>query len=337
MISTGVVWPAKGEVSVGDVEIGEPAAREVLIETEVSLVSPGTERQWLTGINPISPHLNATGSADGFPFRPGYALAGRVAAVGAEVDNVRVGDRVVAPAPHGAHATVRADRVHRVPDEVDLRDAVFFALGAVAMNGARRARIELGEAVAVFGLGLVGLLSVRMARLQGGLPVVGVDLIASRLDFARTYGADLVADASAPEELSRLAAELPGGGPSVVIEATAAQEPIDLALRIVRPLGRVILLSSRVGKVTVDLDRGVHRKGTNVIGVHALTRPLHESREGNWTIGDETRAFLGLLAQGRLNVAPLVTHAVPGSDAPKLYELVKNGDPGLIGGLLEWS
>lgn len=337
MISTGVVWPAKGEVSVGDVEIGEPSPHEVLIETEVSLVSPGTERQWLTGVNPISPHLNSAGSADGFPFRPGYALAGRVAAAGAEVGHLRVGDRVVAPAPHGAHALVRADRVHRVPDEVDLRDAVFFALGAVAMNGARRARIELGEAVAVFGLGLVGLLSVQMARLQGALPVVGADLIASRLQFASAYGADVVADAGAGDALERLAGELPGGGPSVVIEATAAQEPIDLALRIVRPLGRVILLSSRVGSVTVDLDHGVHRKGTNVIGVHALTRPVHESRDGNWTIGDETRTFLELLRHGRLTVAPLVTHAVPGTEAPKLYELVKNGDPALIGGLLEWS
>jgi L-iditol 2-dehydrogenase len=336
MISTGVVWPAKGEVTVGDVEIADPAAGEVLVETEVSLVSPGTERQWLMGINPISPHLVPPGSTDGFPFRPGYAIAGRVIKVGAGVTHLSVGDRVIGPGPHGAHAVIRAGRAHLVPDDVDLRDAVFFALGTVAMNGARRARIELGEAVAVFGLGLVGLLSVQMARLQGAAPVAGVDLTASRLEFASRYAADTVVDASDEDALLRWASSLPGGGPSVVIEATAAQEPIDLALRIVRRLGRVVLLSSRVGSVHVDLDQGVHRKGTTVIGVHALTHPVHESRDGNWTIGDETRAFLDLLRLGRLSVAPLVTHSVRGSDAPQLYELVKRSDPDLIGGLLEW-
>jgi len=334
MKAQGVIWPALGTVDVEEFEVADPGPGQVRIQTEWSQISPGTERSWLMGIDPIPPMFRAPDGSD-FPQRPGYTIAGRVEAVGPDTDGFREGDPVVAIARHATHVTLDADEVIRVPEGVDLESAVFFHLGFVALNGTRRARIELGEAVAVLGLGVVGLLSLQMARWQGGLPLVALDQVASRLELASRFGADITLDVRDGDALDTLAANL-GGGPPVIIEATGALEPIRTALKLVRRQGRVVLVSSRFGEISLDVLGGIHLKGTEVIGAHTLARPRHDARPGSWPWRDDARAFLDLLRYGRLDVRPLISHRVPGEAAPSLYELVKTHDPALIGGLLRW-
>src|SRR5262249_34934400 len=151
---------------IQDIDVPEPGPGEVLIEADYSLISPGTERSRL--IN--------RGGGHHYPFRPGYSLAGHIMALGPDVEGLAVGQAVISDAPHAAHVKMAANRVMAVPDGVDQKSAAFHRVGMVALHGAHRSRIEVGESVAVIGQGLVGLLALQMARLQGAVPLIALDL-----------------------------------------------------------------------------------------------------------------------------------------------------------------
>ena len=161
MKSQAVVWPAQGLAAIEEIELHEPGSGEVLLEAECTLISPGTERAFL---------LSLPNAAGRYPARPGYNFVGRVKAVGAGVEGVAVGDRVAASASHAAHALASPGRMVPVPEELDAEAAVFFNMATIALQGMRRAHIELGESVAVVGQGLIGLLALQFCRLQGDCP-----------------------------------------------------------------------------------------------------------------------------------------------------------------------
>ncbi len=321
MKSWGVVWPAPGQVEIEEREVQEPGAGELLLEAERTLISPGTERAFL---------LNLPNTSGRYPQRPGYNFAGRVAAVGPGVEGFSTGQRVVAAAPHAAHAVARVDRVCPVPEGVEAEEAAFFNMGTISLQGVRRARIEIGEMVAVIGQGLVGLLAAQFARLQGGVPILAVDPVEGRLAHSLRSGADIALNPEGEPFKGFLEK------PQVVIEATGAPEPINTALQLARPGGRVVLLASTRGETRVNFYRDVHRKGLVVLGAHNHARPGRQSIPGVWTWEEDCGAVLELLQRGRLQVGHLITHRVPAREAPRAYGLLKEWDPGLIGVVLEW-
>ena len=200
-----------------------------------------------------------------------------VEACGNEVQELRVGDRVACAAPHASYALVDADVCLPAPAELLAEEAAFFNLLAIAMQGVRKARIELGESVAVLGAGIVGILAMRLAQLSGGLPVIGIDLDSQRLELARRIGADdiLASGAGLADDLRQ---KLGRAGADVVIEATGAPALVVTAFQLAAEKGRVVLLGSARGDTErVNFYRDVHRKGLHVIGAHEITRPRHEN------------------------------------------------------------
>ena len=328
LVARQVVWPAPGHTALEEVELNPPVDDQVLVATVHSAVSPGTERARLT---------NVGGDVD-YPYRPGYSLAGRVLAVGPRVTAVAPDDLVCVWGPHASHVLVPQSRVVVCPGDVDLADAAFFHLAFVALLGVRRARIELGEPVAVIGQGLLGLLTTQLARLQGAAPLVAVDLDDERLARARMFGADRVissADEAACLEEVRAWTD---GGPPVVIEVTGLPPVVDLATRMVRRLGRVALLGHQWSHDSPPADQllRIHNRGITLLGVQTLARPQLESRPGAWTWQDDTRAYLQLLRLGRIDVRSLVTHRATIGEVTALYDHLAAGDAGIIGALIDW-
>src|SRR5207249_3058256 len=129
------------------------------------LLSPGTERAWL---------LNLPNTPGRFPSRPGYNHVGRVTAVGSGVTSLKVGDVVATSGGHASAINVAEERAPKLPEGLRPDLAVFFSMGAIALQGVRKARVELGEGVAVLGQGLVGQLALQFARLDGGFPAIGI-------------------------------------------------------------------------------------------------------------------------------------------------------------------
>lgn len=328
MQSERVIFAERGVARLETFDVPEPDQGELLIRTRASLISPGTERAFFLGMPNTSQR---------YPQPTGYCNIGEVLAVGADVPDWQVGQRVASPAHHARHACIEAASCTPVPAELADAEAAFYQLVAIALGGVRKARIELGEPVVVIGAGLIGLLALQLARLQGALPAISVDMAPRRLEFARSVGAD--ATVRADDDMLPAVRDLCGdAGAAVVIEATGHPEAIPTAFDLARPGGRVILLGSTRGETEfVNFYRDVHRKGLTLIGAHNIARPAHDTAPGWWTLADDQRIALDLLALDRLTVSPLITHRFGWQDAVDAYELLKQPSPETLGIVLEWA
>ncbi len=323
-----VLFLERGVADVRPCEMPSAGPGELVIRALVSLISPGTERAFLLGL---------ANTPDRYPQMTGYSHIGEVAEVGAGVEGWEVGDRVASRANHRLFVSMPVSNCNRIPSGLTNERAAFFRLTSIAMQGVRKARIELGEPVAVIGCGPVGLLAAQLARLSGGLPVVSIDKDARRLAFAQDF--DLDAALPADDDLKEaLRVHCNGDDPALVIDATGHPEAIPAAFDLARSGGRVLLLASTRGDTeAVNFYRDVHIKGLTVIGAHESTRPRLDSAPGWWTHQADENTALRLLAGGRLIVDPITTHRFAWHNAAEAYAMLARWEPGMMGTLLDWQ
>ncbi len=323
--------PEKGRVALERVDQGAPEAGQLTVRLAMSAVSPGTERAIVLA-------LENTGTMGKGGL--GYAAVGTVEAVGEGVDADRFapGTRVACfTLAHRQVGTVAAAYSIPAPAEVDDRHAALTAIGQIALQAVRKARIELGEAVAVFGLGPIGLTALSYARLAGACPVIGIDRAANRLELAKRMGADAVVNTSDEGWQERLVAESGGDGPAVVIESTGFPEPVSLSFAIAAKFGRVVLLGSTRAQASFNPYQEIHRPGLTVIGAHVMSVPMVESRPGYWTWQDDASAYLRLVATGRLDLSPMMEKPVPYSRYESVYSRIIDWDPTIMVPFLDWN
>ncbi len=242
----------------------------------------------------------------------GYSSAGTVIAIGEGVEGFAVGERVAcAGQDYASHAEIVSVPVHlcaKIPEGVELAHAAFTTLGAIALHAVRQAEARIGENVAVIGLGLIGQLTVQILR-AAGCRVTGCDpaVMMDGLHAPRPDIADAV----------------------IIAAATDANEPLELAAKLCRDRGRVVM----VGVTGMEVPREIfYRKELELrlsrsygpgrydpqYEEHGVDYPIGYVR---WTEQRNMAAFLQLLADGKVNVAPLVAHRLKIEDAARAYEL----------------
>ncbi len=325
-----VVWPDRAKVDIETFTLPPVGDDEVLVETECTLISPGTERAFLLGLP------NAQGR---YPTRPGYSNIGTIVEVGKAITDWEVGDRVASTQGHTSHFAASPRRLLKIASaDVPAEEAVFFNLGAIALQGVRKARIELGEATLVLGQGLIGLLAMQLSKLSGALPLIAADLTDSRLEISKRIGADYTFNPEDTDFSAQLEEATQGNGPAIIIEATGHPDAITTALDVAGRGARVVLLASTRGETpSVNFYRDVHKKGLILYGAHNSIRPRQETSPHFWTLEADSRLLLSLIAQKRFNVIPLISHRVPGEEASKAYQLLMAWNPGLLGVILQWN
>ncbi|HMB23307.1 MAG TPA: zinc-binding alcohol dehydrogenase, partial [Anaerolineales bacterium] len=204
-----------GKSTVEDVPIPTPREGQALVKVEASLVSAGTERMFvefaeksLVGKARSRPDLvkqvidkarregvmNALQTAFNRldqPMAPGYSTAGTIVALGKNMDEFKVGQRVACAgsgyASHAEYNVVPRNLLTPLPDDVDFESAAFTTLGAIALHGFRLAEPQIGENLAIIGMGLLGLLAGQIAT-AAGCNVLGIDVDPARLDLAASLG-----------------------------------------------------------------------------------------------------------------------------------------------------
>jgi predicted dehydrogenase/threonine dehydrogenase-like Zn-dependent dehydrogenase len=345
-----------GETIVAEVPMPTPQAGEALVRTSASLVSAGTERMLvefaeksLLGKARSRPDLArqvidkarregmlttleaAFGRLDQ-PMPLGYSSAGTIVALGEGVQGLQVGQRVACAggnyAVHAEYACVPRNLLAPLPDAVDFESAAFATLGAIALHGFRLAEVQLGERVAVIGLGLLGLLAVEIAQ-AAGCRVFGVDLLPERVTLAQQLGAEAVQNEQAAE--TALNFTHGRGCDAVLICAdTASDEPVVLAGTIARDRARVVA----VGAVGLHIPRKVYYEkeltflNSRSYGPGRYDPAYEESGRDypvgyvRWTEGRNLEAIVDLIACGRMDVQSLITHRFPIEQAPEAYELI---------------
>jgi len=322
-----IVFPRASEVEIEEFEVQKPNDRQVLVETVNSLISPGTETAWLNAL----PNTPMT-----FPQHPGYSNTGVISAIGKEVTKVQVGDKVFSAQPHATHILCDESVVSKFPSSLSFENATFTYLVEIALQGVRKARIELGEATVVIGLGLVGQLALQLVKLCGALPSIGADFLENRVSLAKKLGADYVINAQKVDLAEEVKALTDGRGASVVIDATGSPQAPSMAVKLARRFGRIVLLGSTRGETNFNFY-SVHTEGITVIGAHTSTRPYTDSSPGLWPPVEERALAFKLLSQGKLVVEDLVTMRMPYTEAKRAYKMLAESKNTVTGILLNWK
>ncbi len=265
----------------------------------------------------------------------GYSCAGVVIAAGQGAPEFRPGDRVAcAGAGYASHCEVNfipRNLAVRVPDTVSLEAASLSAIGAIALQGFRQSEAVLGEVVAVIGAGLVGVLTVQLAK-ASGCRVIAIDRDGQRVERARQFGADLAlgsTDRDTPQRVREFARY--GADVAIITAATPSAEPVEMAADICRDRGRIVVVG------TVDL--GVSRKAMYMKELSlVLSRSYGPGRYDSqyeedgvdypvgyvrWTEKRNMEAFLDLLASGAVNVAPFIERRCPVEQGSAAYRELK--------------
>ncbi len=324
-----LMCPEKGKVELQDIEIPQPDKEEIQVRVHASLISPGTERAFALGL---------ANAVTDFPWPPGYCTAGVVEAVGTDIKRFKVGDRVVAAMiGHRSLGNAWEPQVIPVAEGVPFDKAVFMPLGVVALQGVRKARIEVGEGVLVQGLGIIGQLALQYSQLNGGLPVVGLDRVENRLQIASKCGADAVFNGADKKWKDKLMEMTGGEGPQVLIESTGVPEAVADAFQTVRKFGRVVMLGSTRGDSTINFYRDVHKKALTIYGAHISANASSESRPGYWTWLDDAACFMRTLKAGKLKIDPLTTEKISWKKAEETYRSMLKGNTDMVGTVINWE
>ncbi len=332
--SLDVVFPRPGVVEIREANVAPPGPREVTCRARISLVSTGTETFCLAGEFDPGTFWEEWVT---FPFSPGYSMTADVVAVGSEVTDLSVGDRVALSTPHSHYITVDCALAIRVPDEVRDDEACWASLAVTTQLGVRRSHLELGETVGVIGLGLLGQLVVRYLRLAGARRIIAIDPDQGRLDLALAGGATSGIAVPAGQAEDAVRAATGGTLLDAVFDITGHPSAFTAASTLLRPLGRLILLGDSPKPSSQRLGPRIVADGISIIGVHAGTAPDRATLLDRWTQSEMTALFFDYVRDGRMNLAPLISHRMSPLDAPGLYAALSTDRSAYMGVLFDWS
>lgn len=292
---------------------------DVLVELAVSTISSGTERANLLGDKNVSSDTDADIP---YPRVCGYSSAGTVLQVGKKVSSVKPGDRVALSwSTHSKYVVMAEENVHKILDDnICFSEAALWMIGTFPLAAIRKCALEIGESAIVMGLGVLGLMGVKLLRAAGAAPIIAVDPVAEKRAYALKIGADYAFDPF-DEDFSKKVKEVTGGGVNVALEVTGIGAGLEGVLDCMAPFGRVALLGcTRDKDFTIDYYRKVHRPGIALIGAHTKARPVLESSKGLWTTHDDIMALQRLSRLGRLDFASMVEEKHPPQNAPEVYQ-----------------
>jgi len=319
------------QIEVNEFELGDVPDDGMLVKNDYTAMSVGTEIfGWVHGANPGA-------KPPTFPHGIGHCQSGTVLEVGKDVTAFKPGDRVVGGGGHASHAVSTPGRYFRAPENLSRKSAVMMGMAGIAMHGVRVAKIELGEAVVVLGLGLVGQYSAALARLAGALPLIGIDLDPVRLEKAKAWGMDVCIN---PNEVDDVPAEVRKhcveDGANVVIEATGKPVVYPMAVKLACIAGRMVASGSPRGTVEMNFLDEVHLREVSILGALNPRTPLNDHIYYRFTRRREREMILRFMSEGRLPTEELITHVVEPEDCQETYDMLADRPQGALGVVFEW-
>lgn len=334
---TVVQFSGPGRVELVQCPAEELPAGHLRVRTWYSGISTGTE---LTAYRGTNPYLTKRWDADRRLFVPGessfaypvqgwgYSEVGEVLEVAPDVTGIRPGDAVAGIWGHRSEGVVAADAMHlfRLPDGLPPLHATFARVGAIALNAVLAAETRLGDTVAIFGQGVIGLLATQLARLCGS-HVVAVDALPSRLAVAERLGAGHVVDARTDAGAGATVRELLGAqGADAAIELSGSYRALHEAIRSVGVAGLVVASGFYQDEgIGLRLGEEFHHNRVRIVGSQIGGTPLPLGPR--WDQRRLVHTFVGELAGGRVRVDPLVTDVVPAGDVASAFERLDAGRP----------
>ena len=345
-----------GQTSVMDVPIPILQPKTALVKTAASLVSAGTERSVIDFAEKnilakaqsrpdlmkqvvdkakregVFSTIDSAFNRLDQPLTLGYSSAGTIIEIGAGLQNYKAGDRVVCTggnhAVHAEYAVIPQNLMAHLPENIDFESGAFAGLGAIALHGIRLADIQIGEKVAVIGLGLLGLLTAQLLQ-ANGCDVFGFELHQKKIQFARMLN---IMTAPNDKGKKQTISFTKGRGFDAVLicAATTSNDTVVLAGEIARDRARIISL----GVVGLELPRKTYFEKELFFQVSRSAGPGRYDKEYEenghdypigyvrWSQGRNLEAFVDLLKMQKIDVSPLVTHRFQINKAEQAYQII---------------
>ena len=360
---------SNGQSDLPDLPVPALSSGQLLIRTDCSLLSSGTERMlvdfgranWIDKalqqpdkVEQVLLKARTDGVFSTFdsvrskldqPLPLGYCNVGKVLAVGSGVSGFRVGDRVASNGPHAELFCVYQHLCSPIPSEVSDEAASFTVLASIGLQGIRLAQPALGETFVVSGLGVIGLLTAQLLTAHG-CRVLGLDPDPSKCSLAEEFGVSALDLSSGIDPVAWCLDQTSGIGVDGVLitAATSSSEPVHVAAQVCRQRGRIVL----VGVTGLDLRRDLFYKKELSFQVSCSYGPgrydpTYEKQGHDYPIGfvrwTEQRNFQAVvhaLSTGALRTEQLISHRFQIDDAQDAYELLCSQQPSL-GILLKYS
>ncbi|MBK8988526.1 MAG: zinc-binding alcohol dehydrogenase [Chloroflexi bacterium] len=340
-----LLFTAPYVVEVREETISAPAAHQLLVASEVSAISPGTEMLVYRGQMPADVPLDATISAlsgaFAYPLKYGYAAVGRVVATGTAVDPAWLDRLVFAFHPHESHFLAAPDELIPVPNGLDAAAAVFLPNMETAVSFLMDGQPMIGEQVAVFGQGIVGLLTTALLAQMPLARLVTADRHALRREWSTRLGAHASLDPAAPAASASLLATLqqdrPYPGADLTFELSGHPAALDQAVAVTGFNGRV-LIGSWYGTKPVSLQLGGHFHRSHMQLISSQVSHIAPRWHGRWTSARRLQIAWSQLArcQPAQRITQLITHRFPLSQAAAAYRLIAEQPAQTIQVLLDY-
>jgi len=359
----------KGEILLEEIPLPNCGKNEVLIKTEKSLISPGTERMLLEfgrssyiqkakqqpdkvkmvldkiKTDGLLPTMETVFAKLCEPMPLGYCNAGTVIEIGSNITEFKIGDRVVSNGSHSEIVVVGKNLVAKIPDNVSFELASFTVIASIALQGIRLFQPTLGEKVVVIGLGLIGQLTLEFLK-ANGCDAIGIDIDQSKVELARSNGFIALNPAKGEDPISFVSnyTEEIGVDGVIITAATKSNGPIEQAAEITRRKGRIVA----VGAIGMDIPRPpFYEKELSFFISSSYGPGRYDSKyelEGidypigyvRWTQNRNFQAILQLLSNGSLKFEYLITHKYKFVEAPKAYNEILN-NRNALGVILEYE
>ncbi len=274
----------------------------------------------------------------------GYSSCGRIIECGKNITNLSVGDIVSCAgggyANHAEYIVVPRNLCCRIPDNVSLKHAAFTTIGSIALQGIRRLKPQIGEIVAVVGLGLLGLIAIQILS-SAGCRVLGIDISQKKIDFAKKLGIEkgFIADDELEYKINSYCEDI-GVDKTIIYAASSSSKPVHQAVGYTRKKGKIIV----VGHVGMDIPRTPFYEKELDFGISCSYGPGRYDRkyeeEGidypisyvRWTENRNMKEFLRLISTKQVSLDELIEGEFEIDDANNAYDLIKNKDtkPGLL-------
>lgn len=361
----------KGDIRIEEIPTPHMGDNQVLISTHYSLISSGTELgeinknplelakltltdPWMR--NAVKDLIFSGGITETwdtitnelFLYRMiGYSGSGIVLDEGKNVQEIRIGDRVAFAAQgHAEQVSAYAHHVVKVPESVDLKEAAFVTMGAIALQGIRRSQIQIGEWVVVYGLGLIGQLTVSML-LANGARVIGIDLNEKRIALAENLGMSYSVNPQKEDIVNTVLRITSGKGADCSIICAVSHDPTiaNNAMKMTRKQGRVVF----VGIVKMDLERKpffmqeLDISFSRAYGPGSYDEPYEKGRIDypyhyvRWTEKRNLEEVIRLIAERHIHLEPLIDSIYPLEASQHAFDKIKSGTMNSVAVLLSYS
>ncbi|MCB8945764.1 MAG: zinc-binding alcohol dehydrogenase [Ardenticatenaceae bacterium] len=310
-------------------------ANQVLVQTHASAISAGTEMLVYRGQLPTDMALDATISslagAAQYPLKYGYAAVGRVIELGREVDKSWHGRFVFAFNPHESHFIADPAQLIPLPESLPPQTAVLLPNMETAVSFLMDAQPMIGEQVAVFGQGVVGLLTTHLLAQLPLASLVTLDGYALRRALSQKWGATAVFDPTQPsiqpQLITALQADRPYPAADLTFELSGNPQALDMAIAVTGFNGR-LLIGSWYGQKRAHLNLGGHFHRSHMRLISSQVSHINPQWQGRWS--KERRLATAVHHLHHLPTTDLITHHLPFTQAPAIYQQLHEAPENII-------